>query len=229
MGRHHDASEPIRLALMNDHPIVVAGLQGLLAPYADRVRVVELDSQLPVLSEIDVLLYDTFGRERVDETLRRTVAETDAVVILYTWSLQPEVVAEGTALGIRGFLSKALDALTLVQAIERVHGGSRVVDPPLPDETEIVAGAWPGREHDLTPRESEVLTLIAQGLSNSEIADRVFISINSVKSYIRSAYRKIDVTSRTQAVLWALDHGFAPDRARTLCTPNHHPDRGLAP
>jgi len=61
----------------------------------------------------------------------------------------------------------------------------------------------------LTEREEQVLALIAEGLTNQEIADRVFISINSVKTYIRSAYRKIGVTSRSQAVAWGLRHGMA--------------------
>jgi hypothetical protein len=104
-----------------------------------------------VLSHIDVLLYDTFGRERIDETLEKVLAESDAKVVLYTWSLQPELIAEGTALGIKGFLSKTLDAVELVEAIEKVHFGLIVVDPPLPDEAPIVRGAWPGREHGLTP------------------------------------------------------------------------------
>jgi NarL family two-component system response regulator LiaR len=176
-----------------------------------------------VLSHIDVLLYDTFGRERIDETLEKVLAESDAKVVLYTWSLQPELIAEGTALGIKGFLSKTLDAVELVEAIEKVHFGLIVVDPPLPDEAPIVRGAWPGREHGLTPRESEVFTLIAQGLSNLEIADRAFISINSVKSYIRSAYRKVGVSSRSQAVVWAFDHGLAPDPARTIRDPDPPP------
>jgi NarL family two-component system response regulator LiaR len=58
----------------------------------------------------------------------------------------------------------------------------------------------------LSPREVELLQLIAQGLSNEEIAELMSVSVNSVKSYIRSAYRKIGVTRRTQAVLWALSH-----------------------
>lgn len=60
----------------------------------------------------------------------------------------------------------------------------------------------------MTSREAEVLALIAQGLSNDEIAKRAYVSINSVKSYIRTAYRKIGVQRRSQAVLWALEHGF---------------------
>jgi hypothetical protein len=57
---------------MNDHPIVAAGLHALLAPYVERVCVVELASQMPVASDIDLLLYDTFGRERVDKFVRPT-------------------------------------------------------------------------------------------------------------------------------------------------------------
>ncbi|MDF1606229.1 response regulator transcription factor [Nocardioides sp. YIM 152315] len=62
----------------------------------------------------------------------------------------------------------------------------------------------------LSEREEQVLALIAQGLTNQEIADRVFISINSVKTYIRSAYRKIGVSSRSQAVAWGLRKGVLP-------------------
>jgi phosphoenolpyruvate carboxylase len=80
----------------------------------------------------------------------------------------------------------------------------------------INQGDWPGREHALSAREAEVLALIAQGLSNQEIADRAFLSINSVKTYIRSAYRKIGVERRTQAVLWATQNGFVPTRSRRI-------------
>lgn len=70
---------------------------------------------------------------------------------------------------------------------------------------------WPGQSHGLSPREGEVLALIAQGLSNEQIAARAFLSPNTVKSYIRSAYRKIDVTTRTHAVIWALSNDIACD------------------
>jgi DNA-binding NarL/FixJ family response regulator len=73
-------------------------------------------------------------------------------------------------------------------------------------------GAWPGQALGLSERESEVLALICQGLSNDDITKRAYLSINTVKTYIRTLYRKIGVTSRTQAVLWGLDHGFEPDR-----------------
>ncbi|MCW2758333.1 MAG: response regulator transcription factor [Nocardioidaceae bacterium] len=62
----------------------------------------------------------------------------------------------------------------------------------------------------LTERETEVLRLIATGITNDQIADVLFLSVNTVKSYIRSAYRKIDATTRVQAVGWAREHGLAP-------------------
>ena len=77
-------------------------------------------------------------------------------------------------------------------------------------------GVWPGREFGLTEREAEVLALITQGLSNQEIAERSYLSINSVKTYIRTAYRKIGVTRRSQAVVWGMKHGFEPDRVRVV-------------
>jgi DNA-binding CsgD family transcriptional regulator len=68
----------------------------------------------------------------------------------------------------------------------------------------------------LSPREAEIIALIARGLTNQEIAERAHVTINSIKSYIRSAYRKIGVERRTQAVLWAMANGFAPDTERTI-------------
>ena len=73
---------------------------------------------------------------------------------------------------------------------------------------------WPGRTEGLTDREAEVLALITQGRSNKEIAQVMYLSINTVKTYIRSAYRKIGVTGRPHAMLWGLDHGFQPDHHR---------------
>ena len=68
----------------------------------------------------------------------------------------------------------------------------------------------------LSQRESEIVALIAQGLSNAEVASRAYLSINSVKTHIRSAYRKMGVASRTQAVLWATEHGFRQDVSRRV-------------
>ena len=88
-----------------------------------------------------------------------------------------------------------------------------------PRNRKLVGGDWPGREEGLTAREAEVLSLITMGLSNQEIADRTLLSLNSIKSYIRSAYRKIDVDSRSRAVLWGVEHGMRADRVRINGSP----------
>ena len=82
------------------------------------------------------------------------------------------------------------------------------------DDSEVALAA----EHEtrlgevagLSPRETDVLRLVVQGLSNHEIADELFLSINSIKTYIRSAYRKIGATTRPQVVAWCVQHGFPP-------------------
>ena len=75
------------------------------------------------------------------------------------------------------------------------------------DRSDRSFGRYPGVPGaTLSARESEVLALIARGYSNKEIADELFLSINSIKSHIRSAYRRIGVERRTQAVLWAIEH-----------------------
>ena len=210
------ATGPVRVALMNDYEVVVAGLHRMLLPYADRVHVVELDSAMPVVSDVDVLLYDTFSRERVTGPVEEVLATTDAAVVLYTWLLTPDLVRESLDKGVAGCLSKTLDAAELVDALEKARAGSVVVSPDPGTEPVVIGGDWPGREAGLSVRESEVLALIAQGLTNQEVAERAFLSINSVKTYIRSAYRKIGVQRRTQAVLWATSHGFRQEPTRTL-------------
>ena len=84
------------------------------------------------------------------------------------------------------------------------------------EEIEAVGGDWPGRGHGLSARQAEIVSLITQGLSNNDIAERTYLSPNTVKSYIREAYRHMGVSSRTQAVLWGIDHGMAPTRMRVL-------------
>jgi DNA-binding CsgD family transcriptional regulator len=92
-----------------------------------------------------------------------------------------------------------------------------VVILPGGNETSVGgAGDWPGRSAGLSPREAEMVALIIQGLTNQEIADRAYLTINSVKTYIRSAYRKIDVERRSQAVAWGVENGFKPDTLRTV-------------
>jgi len=211
---------PIRVAVVNDYEMVVAGVASMLAPHRDRVNVVELDSGVPVVSSVDVILYDTFGQIQGDGVdLEDLVQGTEARVVIFSWNLQPELVRGAIDRGASGYLSKGLSADEIVAGIEAVHRGETVVPRESADSVDRDAnGDWPGRDHGLTARESEVLALITQGLSNQEIALRSYLSINSVKTYIRTAYRKIGVSRRSQAVAWGMRHGFEPDRMRSIDT-----------
>ena len=209
-------STPIRVAVVNDYEIVVAGVASMLAQHPDRVCVVELDSGVPVLSDVDVILYDTFGQVQGDGVdLEDLVNGGHAKVVIFSWNLQPELVDRAIERGAHGYLSKELNADQMVSAIEAVHAG-QIVTPAAEEPVEHASGSWPGRDHGLTAREAEVVALITQGLSNQEIAERSYLSINSVKTYIRTAYRKIGVTRRAQAVAWGMRHGFEPDRPRII-------------
>jgi DNA-binding NarL/FixJ family response regulator len=206
---------PLRLAIVDDYAVVVAGVASFLK--TERIDVVETGASTPVISDVDIVLFDTFGQiqgEGID--LEDFVRDSDAKVVLYSWNLKRQLIDEALAAGARGYLSKVLTGPEVVKALERVMRGEIVVLTGDHETSVGGEGDWPGRSAGLTSREAEILALITQGLSNKEVAARAFIGMNSVKTYIRSTYHKINVSSRTQAVLWALDNGFEPDTLRTL-------------
>jgi two-component system, NarL family, response regulator LiaR len=205
-----ETARPVRLGIVNDYELVVRGTAALLAPYDDRVRVVELASLEPVVSHVDVLLYDTFGQlqgDRVD--LAGLTADRASPVVVFSWNTDPSLVARALGSGAAGYISKSVSAEELVELIERVYAGERVAPAPHVPEGDGF-GRWPGQEAGLSSRESEILGLITQGLSNEEILERAFISKNTLKTHVRSIYRKLGVTRRTQAVVWGHAHGFVP-------------------
>jgi DNA-binding NarL/FixJ family response regulator len=125
-------------------------------------------------------------------------------VAVFTWECRDGFVERAMLGGADGYLAKELPALELVAAIEKVQAGERIVALALSRRTEPQASPAIG----LTPRETHVVALIAAGVPNKEIARQLELSMNTVKSHIRTAYRSMGVTSRTQAVLWAVDHGI---------------------
>jgi two-component system, NarL family, response regulator LiaR len=205
----------ITLAIVNDYEVVVHGLVAMLRSYSDRVDVVEVDANAHPKAEVDIALFDTFAQSFRDrERIARLVSDPRiGKVVVYTWGADDPSVGASRVPGISAYVSKRLAASELVDTLERIHAGDPV---KLHDSGHgpLVGGDWPGREEGLTARESEVLSLITQGYSNNDIVETTMLSINSIKSYIRSAYRKIGVTSRSRAILWGIDHGFQPDRAR---------------
>src|SRR3954453_22578348 len=95
----------VRVAVVNDYELVVVGVAALLQPYRDRIEVVELDSNLPVLRDVDVILYDTFGQVQgrgVD--VESLVDGGDAKVVVYSWNLHRLLVEDSMSVGVAGYV-----------------------------------------------------------------------------------------------------------------------------
>ena len=205
----------LRLAIVDDYAVVVAGVANFLAE--ENIDVVETGASQTVLSDVDVVLYDTFAQIQGNGIdLEDLVRDSGAKVVIYSWNLHPEMIVQAIAGGARGYLSKILTGPQIVDALQRVMAGEVVILPGNNESSVDGPGDWPGRSAGLSPREAEIVALITQGLSNQGIADRAFLSINSVKTYIRTSYRKMGVERRSQAVLWGVKHGFEPDTLRTI-------------
>lgn len=177
----------------------------MLAEYAERVTV------LPTVSDgdeiADVALVDPFTRKAEDDsTVPATVTRPPgtARVAVFSWESRDGFIERAMLGGADGYLAKDLPAVELVAALEKVHAGERIVAVDLRHRAEPQATPAIG----LTPRETHVVALIAAGAPNKEIARELGLSMNTVKSHIRTAYRAMGVSSRTQAVLWAVEHGI---------------------
>ena len=199
-------SPHLTLALVRDYELVVQGLAKMLEPFDSRVHIVDPAAQ-PNGIRVDVALY---GTVTADQAL---VADVKARhVVLYPLSEGADVLADARASGADGVLSPCLGPADLVDALERICAGETVSEVAGDASAEAASGGWLGQAAGLSEREGQVIALITRGLRNEEIARTLFLSTNTVKSYIRSAYRRMGVTSRSHAILWALDHGFARPR-----------------
>ena len=209
-------NSPITVALVDDYDVVLMGVANMFDRYRDRVVVAEIDANMSLDDSVDIVLYDSFAQPEADhDEIAALVANPRARrVVVYTWNFHPDLIASAQDKGAHGYLSKTLPARELVTALEAVHAGETIISDVPPRARSAVGLDWPGRGEGLSDRESEILALITQGKSNAEVATLTYLSPNTIKSYIRTIYRKIDASSRTQAVLWGVKHGFTPDHNR---------------
>lgn len=200
----------VTLAVVNDYPLVVAGTAHLLDQYP-AIKVLEHASRDRPRTPVDVALFDAFASgARLAPQLHELLEDPHyARVAVYSWNLEASRVRDVLDIGVHGYLGKTLSGEELAVALVRIKAGEKVISPEA-DTEEIFIEEWPGRASGLSPREAEVIALITQGFTNEDIAQTCFLSINSVKSYIRSAYRKMGVERRSQAVLWGVQNGFQP-------------------
>jgi two-component system, NarL family, nitrate/nitrite response regulator NarL len=188
------SGRPTRVAIVSPQDVLAKGLAAMLAEYPSR-------SVLTDVEQAEVVLYDVIGVHLTDGSdLEDLLGQTSSVIVAVSRDLRPDLRARAMAAGAHAWISMSVDSRELVEAVEAAAAGEE-----LPGTVDSL-----GSQAGLTPREVEVLALITRGASNLEIAERLYLSINSVKTYIRSAYAKIGATSRSRAVAWCLQHGFSP-------------------
>ncbi len=214
------ADAGIKVLIVDDHPIVRQGLRGFLSSRDGIVVVGEAEDGDSAVREAarlspDVVLMDLVmpGGGGVEAIRRlRAAGERPRVIVLTSFSGDDQVVAAVRA-GAAGYLLKDVPPAELEAAVRTVHQGGALLD------TSVVAsvmaevargGSAPGLD-ELTPRERDVLRLLAEGLSNRELAARLYVSEKTVKTHVSSILSKLHLTDRTQAALFAVRHGLAEE------------------
>jgi DNA-binding NarL/FixJ family response regulator len=193
----------LRLAVVNDYEVIVAGVRAMLVPYRNRVQVVELDVRQDPEQPVDVALFDAYGQPGLGLGRLRSLAGNERVgaVAVYTWSLTAASRTAAYQAGARGLIAKTLAADALVESIHAVARGQMVETGGFRGG---LHGQWPGSQWGLTARESETLALLATGMTNRAIAEALFVSENTVRTHLKAIFRKLSITNRSQAVARAL-------------------------
>lgn len=203
-------NEKLRVLVVDDHVTVLEGLTAILGRQEDMSVVAEASTghhavDLWKIHRPDVVLVDIrmpqMDGVEVIEAIRR-LGGNARIIVLTTVDTDNEVYRAVRA-GAKAYLLKDCPREELVDTIRRVHRGETCLAPS------VVAKLAAGVSSDpLTPRELEVLQLLAQGYSNKEIATRLFISEPTVKTHLRSVFSKLDVLSRTEAIAVASQRGL---------------------
>jgi DNA-binding NarL/FixJ family response regulator len=203
------------VVLVDDQRVVREGLASLLGLLPDIDVLATASDGLEAIALVeslrpDVVLMDLrMPRcDGVEATRRlRERAPASKVIVLTTYA-DDHSVLEALRAGARGFLTKDAGAEEIERAIAAVVRGEAAIDPAVQHHLVEAVAAKSELPHGLTPREAEVLALIAEGLSNAEIAERLVVSEATVKSHINHVFTKTGVRDRAQAVRYAYRHGL---------------------
>jgi DNA-binding NarL/FixJ family response regulator len=206
----------IRVLLADDQTVVREGL-GMLVGLLEGIELVataadgEEALKLAAEHNPDVVLMD-LRMPRMDgiEAIRRLAARGTSAIALTTYADDASVLGALRA-GARGYLTKDAGADEIKAAVEAVARGEAALDPAIQHHVLAAVSApaeVPETPDDLTPREVEVLQLIAEGLTNSEIAERLVVRAATVKSHVNHIFAKIGARDRAQAVVYAYANGI---------------------
>jgi NarL family two-component system response regulator LiaR len=205
--------------IVDDHAVVRSGLAAFLLVYDDLELVAEADGGAEALrlcaeQQPDVVLMDLVMPELDGAATTRAIKERYPAtqVVALTSFREEAIVQSALQAGAIGYLLKNISADQLAAAIRAAHNGRPTLAP---EATQVLINATlkPHESRfDLTPREEQVLALVAQGLNNGEIAGKLVVSQSTVKFHVSSILAKLGVSSRTEAATLAVQHGLV--RAR---------------
>ena len=215
---------PIRLLIVEDQPQILRHQLKLLQAYAD----IELcgsardgTEALRLLEEVrpDVVLLDLGlpGLSGIEVTREILSRRPDTEVLIWTVFEEEDKVLDAIRAGASGYLLKGTPAARLVEAIREVHSGGSIIQPQLarrllrrfkpPPAADAATEAAAGTR-SLSPREREILKLLARGLSNAEVARALSVSRATVRTHLEHIYEKLEVSNRTEAVTEGIRQGL---------------------
>jgi DNA-binding NarL/FixJ family response regulator len=195
---HAAVREGIKMILSRDRELTVVGEAG-----TGNAAVELADRRRPDVIIMDVRMSPMDGFEA---TRQITAAHPEIGIVMYTAHGERGLLAEGLDSGARGYVLKDAPPDDIVRAVKRVAEGGAYVDPTL--ASDLVSPRATDRLPALSGREREVLGMLADGLSNPEIAARLFISPETVRTHVRNAMAKLEADTRTQAVAVALRYAL---------------------
>lgn len=215
----------IRVLIVDDQPLIRTGIAALLCRKADIDVVGQAGNgrealELVAALDPDIVLMDVMMpvMDGVEATRQLAARGPRPAVIMLTTFHDDERVLQSIAAGARGYLLKDVDHRALADSIRTVAAGGALIHPQitaqlLPRLSQLATAAAPPAEPPaaepaigLTPREREILRLLAQGYTNQEIGEKLALSIGTVKNHLSVIFAKLAVRDRTQAALWAREH-----------------------
>jgi two-component system, NarL family, response regulator LiaR len=207
----------IRILIVDDHPIVREGLAAVLDAQADMDVAAEAgngEDGVRKFQEVkpDIVLMDLAmpGTDGVEAIRQIRSLDKDARVVVLTAYDTDDRIFQAVQAGARGYLLKGAPRDEIFRAIREVNNGGSLLEPAIAGKLlsrvgDILRG---GAVERLTAREVDILTLMTRGMRNKEIANELYITERTVKFHANAIYRKLDVSSRTEAVSKALRHGL---------------------
>jgi NarL family two-component system response regulator LiaR len=206
---------PIRVLITDDHAVVREGLAGFIRMFADIMLVGEAANGAEAVEKCrelhpDVVLMDVamLGIDGVEATRRIREENPNVQVVILTTFVDENKIQDALRAGAIGYVLKSASAQEIVSAIRAAHQGDTILAQAAMKALISAKSTKPSADFNLKERELDILALLVEGLTNAEIAQKIGISLSTVKFHISTIFLKLKVQSRTEAVAIAVEHGL---------------------